>query len=399
MLIKCIPLCVGVFIWLALWLRYTDAARWKVLAPAKEDTPKYHKFAYTFSESLLYTFGGESEGTFSSDLKRFDPWRKQWVTLPSVGNVPAPRAGATLTKIGSTLYLIGGYNQNGTLGTISQYDVINNKWTHVYPQGVNKFLPRSGHASCTDGVNRIYIFGGYNDDGIYLNDLHEITISTKTTTEPYSQEIVASFKLLSTDSSKGGINPSPKECASMQLVDGKLYLHGGYSYGGSSHDDMWTFDLGDLKWSQVDSPVVPPPSEGMSSLSLGRSIFYFGGCDFGYASTRCYSDLWRFDTTSSRWYIIPTSGINPSGRAYAALAFVNDTFVLYGGSKLDKKAFDDSYQLVELQPCTDPDHTCLGRGSCLGVSCRCNTGFTGYDCSISLQGTQGPPDTPTHTEM
>ncbi|ORM42059.1 Kelch domain-containing protein 3 [Babesia sp. Xinjiang] len=415
-------------------------ARWKLLIPGDEEKPfhladhpvstdarKYSRLASTFSSSSFHVFGGESEGYYSNSIKSFDIFRKKWTTLPAGGDVPAPRAGATLTKIGSALYLIGGHNENGTIGSIHQYgtmpillalyaysDVITNKWYHVYVPDDVKFMSRSGHVSCTDGLDRIFIFGGYNDEGIFLNDLYEITIVSNSIPESNSKDISASFKLLSADPSSKGLNPSPKEFASLQLVDGILYLYGGYTYGGSSKDGMWLYNLKESKWSLVDCPLSPPPCEGLSSLTLGRSILYFGGCDFGYGSNRCYNDLWRFDTTTSKWYIIPTSDSLPRGRAFAAMAILNDTLIVHGGSKLDKRAFGDTYQLLDLLPCKDPDHRCLGRGKaqclrlppagsgvCSGVTCLCNEGYTGHDCSITLVSAKDGKATelPKRTEM
>ncbi|GFE52622.1 kelch repeat domain containing protein protein, putative [Babesia ovis] len=378
---------------------HVESAKWKLLSMNDEGDRSYYKMAHAFSDTALYTFGGESEGCYNGDLKKFDPGKRQWTVLPPAGAVPASRAGATLTKIGSSLYLIGGHNNNGTMGTIHQYDIITNKWSHVYIQENCKFMSRSGHASCTDGQNRIFVFGGYNDDGIFLNDLYEITITTKSSPEPYETEISASFKLLSADSTKRGLNPSPKEFASLQHIDSMLYLYGGYSYGGSSHDGMWTYDLQQLKWSAVDCAILPPPSEGLSSVTMGRSILYFGGCDFGYGSNRCYNDIWRFDTTSSKWYIIPTADNKPKGRAFAAIAFIGDTLIVHGGSKLDKIAFGETYQLLDLLPCKDPAHTCLGRGTCSGVSCICNQGYTGHDCGITVVNHDLSTNIAPHTEM
>ncbi|GBE62641.1 kelch domain-containing 3, putative [Babesia ovata] len=237
--------CIGTILYhayfvLAVGLCSTFAygVQWKVLNAGDPEDNNVTRAASAFSATTLYTFGGEWEGTYSRDLRQFDFLKKEWTNVEVSGTAPARRAGATLTKLASALYLIGGHNENGTMGSIHKYDIITNKWHNVRISGDVNFIPRSGHAACTDGQNRIFVFGGYSDEGLFLNDLYEIHLSSKSNPESNAQQIDATFKLLSTDLNAGALNPSPKEHASMEIVDGVLYLFGGYSYGGSSSDGM-----------------------------------------------------------------------------------------------------------------------------------------------------------------
>lgn len=63
-------------------------------------------------------------GHYSGDLKSFDPGKKRWTKITGTGDIPSHRAGATLTKIASGLYLIGGHNYHGTLGSIHKYGTV-----------------------------------------------------------------------------------------------------------------------------------------------------------------------------------------------------------------------------------------------------------------------------------
>lgn len=389
------------------WLLYSflflegECAKWRIIGYGDEDNEKFTKVASAFSSTLLYTFGGEYEGKFNGHLKSFDPSTRRWSKLTATGNIPSHRAGATLTKIATGLYLIGGHNEHGTLGSIHKYDIITNKWHKVLLPDDFTFTSRSGHAACTDGRNRIFVFGGYNDEGLFLNDLYEISLESRSDPETESIQYFAKFKLLSSAAEPNAVNPPPKEFSTMQVVDGKLYLYGGYSYGGSNNDGMWMLDLKDSLWKQLEFQLSPPPSEGIASVSMGRSILYFGGCDFSYTSNRCYNDLWKYDTTSSKWSIIPTPlEAKPTGRAFSAMGFLNDGILLHGGSQLEKKVFSETYHLVELLSCKDPQHTCLGRGTCNYSYCTCNKGFQGHDCSIEVVPESViKPQEEKHTEM
>ncbi|AFZ80558.1 kelch domain containing protein [Theileria equi strain WA] len=335
-------------------------------------------FATASDDKTCYLFGGRIGELYNNDLFTFNASTFDWEIVRTTGSIPCRRSGHTLTKIGKSLYLIGGQNENGTLGDIYEYEIPSGKWKPVRQLSQSKFISRSGHSTCTDGKNRIFLFGGYNDEGAFLNDLYEINFSKS---DERDANTTVTFKILNDDKSIS-LNPSPREHSSLTNIEGKLYLFGGYSYGSSCNDGLWIFDLKEKKWSRSNSHFTPPPGEGYSSFGMGRSIMYFGGCDFSFNANQCYNTVWNYNTSIDQWTIIPSSLNKPLGRAFGSLFLINDTVFFYGGLKMDKTVYNDTWELTGFISCTDPDHTCLGNGECYGSFCRCNSGFYGHDCRL-----------------
>ncbi|KAF5153334.1 Galactose oxidase central domain protein [Theileria parva strain Muguga] len=339
---------------------------------------KILKFAATSGNNSQYMFGGEIDGRYTNNLFVLNDPNLEWSILSANGSFPSRRSGSTLTKIGSSLYVIGGHNDNGTLNTIYRFDTLTLNWSEVIPLNDVEFVTRSGHSATTDGKNRIYVFGGYNDDGYFLNDLYKIDLSIKYDSDYKTYKTYAEFTLLSDE--KSILNPSPRESSSLIYADSKLYLFGGYSYTAACTDGLWIFDLSTNRWYKSKSHVLPPPGEGYTGIRMGRAILYFGGCNYTYNAHRCYNNVWNYDTIGDKWTIVPSSFEKPLERGHSFLFYSQNSIILYGGSKLDNVIYNDMWKLSMLLPCTDPKYSCFGNGECSGSSCTCFTGFLGHDC-------------------
>ncbi|UKJ87618.1 hypothetical protein MACJ_000054 [Theileria orientalis] len=340
---------------------------------------KIFKFAATSANNSQYMFGGEIDGKYTNNLFVLNDPELDWSIVSANGSFPSRRSGSTITKLGSSLYVIGGHNDNGTLNNIYRFDTLTSNWSKVIPSNDFEFPSRTGHSASTDGKNRIFVFGGYNDDGLYLNDLYKIDINIKYDPEYKTYKTFAEFTLLSDDKNVF-LNPSPRESSTLIYADNKLYLFGGYSYSAACNDGMWIYDLAYNKWTKSKSHVTPPPAEGYTGIRMGRAIVYFGGCNYSYNAHRCFNDVWNYDTISDQWTIIPASFEKPLERGHSFLFYVYDSIMLYGGSKLDNLVFNDMWKLSLLLPCSDPTYSCFGNGECSGTSCSCFSGFLDHDC-------------------
>eukprot|EP00375_Theileria_parva_P002895 XP_765576.1 hypothetical protein [Theileria parva strain Muguga] len=87
---------------------------------------KILKFAATSGNNSQYMFGGEidGEGRYTNNLFVLNDPNLEWSILSANGSFPSRRSGSTLTKIGSSLYVIGGHNDNGTLNTIYRFGLL-----------------------------------------------------------------------------------------------------------------------------------------------------------------------------------------------------------------------------------------------------------------------------------
>ena len=106
--------------------------------------------------------------------------------------------------------------------------------------------------------------------------------------------------------------PPPRSGAASVVVNGKLYVFGGFGGGTGRLDDFYVFDFSTLTWDEVETIGDEKPGcrenngacviSGSSSSSHSK-IIVFGG----YNGSTWLSDLWSYDITSMRWTCIQES--------------------------------------------------------------------------------------------
>jgi hypothetical protein len=112
--------------------------------------------------------------------------------------------------------------------------------------------------------------------------------------------------------------PPPRSGAASVVVNGKLYVFGGFGGGTGRLDDFYVFDFSTLTWDEVEIIGDEKPgcrenngacviSDGSSSKSHNK-IIVFGG----YNGNTWLSDLWSYDITSRRWTCIQESSASSS---------------------------------------------------------------------------------------
>jgi len=69
------------------------------------------------------------------------------------------------------MFVFGGYDGSTYLNDLWEYDPLTNIWSQKSQS--NKITPRV-KPSLTEINGRVFLFGGYNNDGCFLNDLWEL---------------------------------------------------------------------------------------------------------------------------------------------------------------------------------------------------------------------------------
>ena len=82
----------------------------------------------------------------------------------------------------------------------------------------------------------LYIFGGIDQKGKYLNDLHS-----------YDTKMLLWSKILSIN----GVVPQGRQVFNMYVYNKKLYVQGGLSSNGPLND-LWSFDTISYTWKCLD---------------------------------------------------------------------------------------------------------------------------------------------------
>ena len=146
-----------------LWCYHTDSDRWEEIADAQGDLPgPRYGVRMACVGDAVYLFGGSRErGPALNDLYLFLPESRQWRQLKdSTGERPSPRYAPAFIAVGKRIYLFGGGNgAGGYLNDLYVYDPAADRWERLAPAG-DLPAPRGCPLPlCVDG-NRIYLFSG-----------------------------------------------------------------------------------------------------------------------------------------------------------------------------------------------------------------------------------------------
>mmetsp|Transcript_4058 Transcript_4058/g.7783 ORF Transcript_4058/g.7783 Transcript_4058/m.7783 type:complete len:567 (+) Transcript_4058:464-2164(+) len=138
-----------------------------------------------------------------------------------------------------------------------------------------------------------------------------------------------------------GDTPPARSGAASVIIDGKLYIFGGYGGGTGRLDDFYAYDFERNEWDQVEvlSEERPSCRENNGAVASGdsRRLCLFGG----YNGRQWLNDLWVFDLASKRWTCIqessdPTndaeSATKVPSRRFGYVSVVHrNKFILFGG--------------------------------------------------------------------
>ncbi|KAF9996232.1 hypothetical protein BGZ80_007308 [Entomortierella chlamydospora] len=215
-----------------------------------------------------YIFGGEFHPRIPVDanLYVYDLEDKSVEVIAPDESTPSPRVGATLSAIGSKIYLFGGRggkDMTPLQSMLYSFDTESTKWKVVEAKSGELPTPRSFHAM-TASDSDIYVFGGCPTKG-RLNDMHKFSLTTGAWSTLPNPPI------------------TPRGGAAMTYHGNRLYLHGGFT--GQEQSDMVVYDNSNGEWahalpSSTDAPearsvhaIVPIASE---AADLDRLLILFG---------------------------------------------------------------------------------------------------------------------------
>jgi len=288
-----------------------DELTWTTTQPNARSYASVASFRVDKKVVLSAIFGGVNDdiSTLYNDVWGFtldfnNPENTQWALLHdgTGGNVPVPRYGHQTTVIETdsdastlTFLLFGGYGGStyGTAGPLEDtwiftVDETTSSWAQLTP--TQSPPTRYFYAmvplilNSVTGGNKRYsgagLMGGTN--GSYpLNDFWVFT----TETNEWLYVDLGEFE--------------PRWGHSAVVYNGDVYIFGGQN-GTQFFDDVWHFSLTDGTWKRVYNGGSTGPSARImhSAASASGGFIVFGGVlSNGTAS----NDLWLFDVGSSKW--------------------------------------------------------------------------------------------------
>ncbi len=200
------------------------------------------------------------------------------------------------------------------------------KWTTILADDpsnpTTRPVSRNAAAVASDGVNRMYVFGGRSDSGNPDGTFWCYDAVTQTWTELYG---TAANPL-----------PSPRRHTRMALdpLRQKLVLFGGNSGGNAHLNDVWEYDLATQLWNDVTPAVAGPAPRSKHVMVfdlINVQVVVFGGTDAFTGGNPVDSVLHGWNGTT--WAVLDT-GTGPSPRVDAMIAskgFAGGEILLFGG--------------------------------------------------------------------
>ena len=188
-----------------------------------------------------------------AEAEVYDPKADSWQPLPSM---PTARKYFAAVAVAGKVYAIGGTSTKEVFcDAVEAYDPLSNAWTRVAS------LPeaRSCHtAAVVDG--KIYVVGGDIDDA----EGEEVTTDRVAVYEP----VADSWQQLAA-------MPTARNSHAAAVVDGKIYVSGGYTKSGVLSDAFEAYDPVTNTWTTLAS--LSHPRADHASAVINGKLCVFGG--------------------------------------------------------------------------------------------------------------------------
>lgn len=272
------------------------------------------------STTLVVVGGKDATGRGTAAVRLLDTATMEWSLPRATGPAPACLFGHAACRVGRTLYLVGGYDQNGLSSNIYRLDLESDsevRWSICRfdaaageeIEGKAPFV-RVGHALARYG-NDLLLFGGHNgkqwSNDLYAFDIERMTWSTRPTQ---------------------GVPPSPRGFHTATIVGSSLVVFGGTSLK-HTFSDTHVLDLEARVWSAVipQPGFCPPARHSHASARAGAAVFIVGG----RAASGVVHDCWSFDVDTKRWTRMKENNEGVLGLSSHTLTRLGSMLVVVGG--------------------------------------------------------------------
>lgn len=198
-----------------------------------------------------------------------------------VGSImPNPRTEVTAESLNNTLYVIGGFTEDGKItNLVDKYNISSNSWD----KNIKPLPIPLHHASSATSDDKLYVIGGYTGDWIASNKLFIYDpITNNWTTGPFM--------------------PTGRGSTVSDFVDGKLHVIGGDSYN-TSLSNVETYDPASGNWTV--HPPMPTARYHAASAVVDGEMYVIGGRITG--SLVNVDIVEKYDPKTDKW----TTDISP----------------------------------------------------------------------------------------
>ncbi len=193
--------------------------------------------AMTASEGRVFLCGGDDSNEVDlASVEVYDPQADEW---GGAADLPSARYSSTAVTQRLRLFVIGGVTDDGALDEIVRYDQPQDRWDVV----ARMSTARDGLSSAADGDTAVYLVGGV--------DTTNSTVA-----------IVERFDTATNEVSLLPPLPEPRSLCGVMVLDGVLYMFGGYDINDEQSDAVFTLNLREAgsHWIRSESSLPEPCS-------------------------------------------------------------------------------------------------------------------------------------------
>jgi N-acetylneuraminic acid mutarotase len=225
-------------------------------------------------------------------------------TWVSKASMQVARSNLGVAAVNGKIYAIGGSTENGVVGTNEEYDLATDTWTYKKPMPTPRY-----DFGIAVYQNKIYCIGGFSAGGYYsnesikgVNEVYDPATDTWETKEPI---------------------PNPRRGLGANVVNGKIYLTGGFVPDSSSSTGFSILSLNEVYDPETDSwttkAEVPTAVSSVTSAVVDSRIYLImSGLNQIYDAA---TDTWSLGTPLPHSSIgvaraVGTTGVNAPKRIY-----------------------------------------------------------------------------------
>ncbi len=218
-----------------------------------------------------------------------------WVDTPTAG-APSARDFVRAVAVGGKYMVWGGQNGTTYYNDGGIYDPATNSWTLIPSSAGPSVSARSAHAMVSDGVDKVYIFGGLTSPTTYALDCHVYSLSSGT----WSPIAAPGFGL-----------PHVGYC----------WTGSRFTIWGGGTNALVTYNPATNTWNGGATGVNAP-------IGTGNGYLYWTGSKYIAFSDGSTGGL--YDPAKDLWRPIPTSGPNSSTNTFC-VGYAANRLVVWGG--------------------------------------------------------------------
>jgi hypothetical protein len=336
-------------------------AEWLRLNPAQRIQPRRSGFVSfaDAAQNVPYVFGGyaevETQGD-GGDFRRYttnDVWKwedAQWQPVATTGRAPAPRLVGAAAVLGTTAYLIGGWNSDASNPADILLDTV-----HALDLSTSKPSWRLLDAKIPDGTASRHVVVALADDATLLLHHHRcVDFVWLFDGQDFRKQPTT------------GTCPSPRGLhAACLLADNRrVVVFGGAAQDQTMSNQVYVLDTQDWEWTELvphndennsSSNVAPCPRAAPCMCPLDEDhVLLFGGAEATASGLQGHNDLWVFQLSTRQWTClepVDAEGLPPPRNAAALFRTTSSRsssavdFLLTNGWAPFQVTHDDCYRL------------------------------------------------------